>query len=143
MQTHVDVLGWLHTIWGALGLLTGVSLWILALGTRGALGELGLVGPAGQAAVTIFVVCGALLVVCGVAMVLTGRALRSRRRGGRWAALVLAIPNLIVVPFGTALGIYALWVLLNDEARAEFGRPSRAAARLARAARPSDSPMTR
>ena len=41
------------------------------------------------------------------------------------AALILAVPNLIVVPFGTALGIYTFWVLLNDDARREFGRPPR------------------
>jgi hypothetical protein len=32
-----------------------------------------------------------------------------------------------VVPFGTALSVYAFWVLLNDDARAEFGRPLRTA----------------
>ena len=31
-----------------------------------------------------------------------------------------AIPNLFVLPFGTALGIYAMWVLLHDEARKMF-----------------------
>ena len=36
---------------------------------------------------------------------------------GRLAAMVLAVPNLFVLPFGTALGIYAMWVLLHDEAR--------------------------
>jgi hypothetical protein len=132
ISTHIDVLGWLHSIWGALGVFTGVSLWILSIGTRLALGELGLVGPAGLAAVWIFVVCGALLVAGGVAMLWTGRGLRRRVRGARWAAIGLAVPNLVMVPFGTGLGIYALWVLMNDDARAEFGRPSRAAARLAR-----------
>jgi hypothetical protein len=138
MQTHIDVLGWLHTVWGVLGVLTGVSLWILSLGTRQALADLGLAGPAGSAALWIFVVCGAVLVLGGVAVLVTGRALRTRRRGGRWAALVLAIPNLIIIPFGTGLGIYTFWVLLNDDARAQFGRPSRAAARLARAGSTND-----
>jgi hypothetical protein len=41
------------------------------------------------------------------------------------AALVLAVLNLIVVPFGTALGFYTFWVLLNNDARREFGRPPR------------------
>jgi hypothetical protein len=30
-----------------------------------------------------------------------------------------------MVPFGTALSVYAFWVLLNDEARRAFGRPPR------------------
>jgi hypothetical protein len=39
----------------------------------------------------------------------------SLRRGGRWArggALGLAFANLFVPPFGTAHGVYALWLLL-------------------------------
>jgi len=40
---------------------------------------------------------------------------RSLRQGGRWArggALGLAFANLFVPPFGTAHGVYALWLLL-------------------------------
>jgi hypothetical protein len=55
-----------------------------------------------------------------------GRALGRRSRAGRFIALLTAVLNLVVVPFGTALGIYTFWVLLNDDARREFGRPPRA-----------------
>ena len=34
--------------------------------------------------------------------------------------LALAVPNLPVLPFGTALGVYALWILLTNEARRLF-----------------------
>jgi hypothetical protein len=44
------------------------------------------------------------------------------------AALLLALPNLLVLPFGTALGVYTYWVLLNNDARDAFGRPQRSAA---------------
>jgi hypothetical protein len=40
---------------------------------------------------------------------------RSLQRGGHWArggALGLAFANLFVPPFGTAHGVYALWLLL-------------------------------
>ena len=47
----------------------------------------------------------------------TGRALRRRQPAGRSAILWLSVPNLFVLPFGTALGVYALWVLLHHEAR--------------------------
>jgi hypothetical protein len=35
-------------------------------------------------------------------------------------ALGLAIGNLVLLPFGTALGAYACWVLLKDEGRQLF-----------------------
>ena len=69
--------------------------------------------------------CGALFIVGGAATWFTGRALGRRRPAARRVALVLAVPNLLMVPFGTALSIYAFWVLLNDEARRAFGRPPR------------------
>jgi len=37
-----------------------------------------------------------------------------------WLALALAVPNLFVLPFGTALAIYAFWVLLHNETRSLF-----------------------
>ena len=35
-------------------------------------------------------------------------------------ALGLAVGNLVLLPFGTALGAYACWVLLKDEGRRLF-----------------------
>ena len=71
----------------------------------------------------LFIAGGGLLVAASVVMMLVGRALSRRRPAGRVAALALAVPNLVIVPFGTALGIYTFWVLMNDDARREFGRP--------------------
>ncbi len=47
MPLHLDVLGRLHRVWGAFGVLTGASLGVLALGTDAALADLGL-GGAGE-----------------------------------------------------------------------------------------------
>jgi hypothetical protein len=125
MRLHVDVLGWLHLIWGAFGVLTGVSLWVIAAGGRTAMPDLDAAGLAGQGALWLCVITGALLAAFGAANIGVGRALRRRRRLGRLAALVMAVPNLVLVPFGTGLGVYACWVLLNDDARHQFGRPPR------------------
>ena len=124
MRLHIDVLGSLHLVWGAFGVLTGVSLGILAVGTRVALtGDAFGVGE--QAAVSVLVVGAVLLVGGGAAAALTGWGLRHRVGRARLASLILAVPNLVLVPFGTALGVYTLWVLLNDDARRAFGRRPR------------------
>ena len=70
-------------------------------------------------------ISAALMIGLGTAWFVVGRRLRRREARARQAAVFLAIPNLIVIPFGTALGIYAFWVLLNNDARAEFGWPAR------------------
>jgi len=125
MPIHLDVLGRLHVMLGGLAVLAGASLLALAAGTGRALVELDDATAAGQAGVWILLWCGVLFVVGGMATWLTGRALGRRRPAARRLALVLAVPNLLMVPFGTALSIYAFWVLLNDEARRAFGRPPR------------------
>jgi hypothetical protein len=122
---HIDVLGRLHFVWGVFGALTGVSLAVLAVGTGAALAELGSSGRAEDAAVWVFAVGSAFLAGGGAVMMAVGRALRRRRPSGRTIALALAIPNLLFVPFGTALGAYTFWVLLDDDARRAFGRPPR------------------
>ena len=125
MRLHVDVLGWLHFLWGVFGVLVGMSLLVLALGTNAALFQLGSSGPADRAVVWLFVICGLTLDIAGAGTMVVARGLKERRPTSRIAALVLAVPNLVVVPFGSALGIYTFWVLLNDDARREFGRPPR------------------
>src|SRR5688572_33405451 len=67
-----------------------------------------------------FLLCALLLLGAGAANAWAGNALKRRQPNGRLATLVLAVPNLFVLPFGTALGIYAFWVLLHNEARATF-----------------------
>ena len=56
-------------------------------------------------------VIATISVVMGAASILVGWALLSRQPWARVAAIVLAILELIKIPFGTALGIYTLWVL--------------------------------
>ena len=130
MSAHLDALSRLHAVWGIFGLLTGGSLGVLAAGTSAALDELASSGPTGHAAVWILLLVGGSLAAGGALMIVIGRMLAGRRRSGRLLALMFAALNLLFVPFGTALGIYTYWVLLNDDARREFGRPPRAPGRL-------------
>src|SRR5262247_257039 len=104
MRLHIDVLSYLHLVWGAFGMLTGISLAVLAVGTNVAAIEVGAIGAAQVAAVWIFVICSVFIGGFGVVMALIGRALQRRWGRGRRAALLFAVANLAIVPFGTALG---------------------------------------
>ena len=119
MRLHIDALGFLHLLWGGLGVLTEVATGVLALGTHIALG--GAHGRTELASVGFLAMVALLLVGGGVAQMVAGSGLLRRRGPGRVTPLVLAVPNLLFLPFGTALGIYAFWVLLNDDTRREFG----------------------
>lgn len=122
MRAHLDLLTRLYIVWGSLGVLVGVSLLILAAGA-GAASDL----PGGRLAVGAIILAGAaLLPLAGGACALwAGRAMARREPRGRAGALLLAVPNLFLLPFGTALGIYSFWVLLNNHVRPMFApRPT-------------------
>lgn len=125
MRHHIDVLGLLHMVWGVFGVLAGVSLAILATGTYAALADGGALGGAPRAVIWLLSVAAAVMIACGAAWFVIGRRLRRVEARARHGAIALAIPNLLVIPFGTALGVYTFWVLLNNDARAVFGRPAR------------------
>ena len=48
---------------------------------------------------------------------IAGIGLLRMKSWARIIAIVVGCLNLIHVPFGTALGVYTLWVLLKDESR--------------------------
>ena len=120
MSSHLHLLWVLQLVWGALGVLLGISTLMLAIAAM-AIGwttdgdEL----AAGVTAVA-FVVCAVLLLAAGAANAWAGQALRKREPNGRLVTLALAVANLFVLPFGTALGIYAYWVLLHNDTRLQF-----------------------
>ena len=64
-------------------------------------------------------------VVMGLAGLLVGYGLLARQGWGRVLAIVFGILSLIRIPFGTALGIYTLWVLAPGAAGAEWQEVSR------------------
>ena len=122
MERHVNLLAILWTLWGALTILIGVSTMLLAVGALGAI-----LGPSGDAVFTAagliaaaFALTGGLALLWGGAHVLAGLLVRRRTTSGRTLSLGLAVVNLLVLPFGTALGVYALWVLLTSDGRRLF-----------------------
>lgn len=122
MERHVTLLGILASLWGALAAVIGVAMLLLA---AGALAEL--LAPleqsvsfaAGLAAVG-FALFGVFALVFGGAHIWAAALLRGHNPVGRILMLALAIGNLLVIPFGTALGAYALWVLLKHDGHRLF-----------------------
>jgi hypothetical protein len=117
---HLNLLSALHRAWGAMGVLLGLSMLLLA-GGAAAIGwtRAGEALAAGFMA-AVFAVFAAALLVAGGVNVWAGTALERRQAFGRTMTLALAVPNLFVLPFGTALGIYAFWVLLHNDSRRMF-----------------------
>ena len=121
MPSHVDLLGILFIIWGLLTTLVGVST--LALGVAAAALITSRAGGSQFAAgvtAAAFTTLAIMAIVWGIVHVVVGIPLRRRRPWARLTALMLGSVDLLLLPYGTALGAYALWVLLNEKGKALF-----------------------
>lgn len=117
MQRHLELVSILHMVAGALTVLVALSTLALAIGAAALIPTAGLAARATSAA---FAVLAAVALAWGGGTLVTGAALQRRQRWARLLGLGLAILNLFVIPFGTALGVYTLWVLINDRTRQLF-----------------------
>jgi hypothetical protein len=79
-------------------------------------------------ALPIIGIAGTMLVAFLVALALPGLVagvgLLQLRPWGRILGIVVAILHLIHIPFGTIVGIYGLWVLLNRDTERLFSGPA-------------------
>jgi hypothetical protein len=122
VSRHVTLLGILSSVWGALAALVGVSMLLLAAGatTLSNMPEGEAVALAAGFTAAIFASIGVFSLAWGIAHVWAAVLLRRRAPSGRILMIGLAFVNLLVFPFGTALGAYALWVLITHDGRRLF-----------------------
>jgi hypothetical protein len=126
MRKHVELVGVLYFVWGALFALVGIAFLALAFGTAAiATSSRGV-----TAAVTAATFAGLATVslIWGAVHIWDAVAVRHHRELARAIAMILAVLNLFFLPVGTALGIYTLWVLTQDETRPLFESARRAGA---------------
>ena len=71
---------------------------------------------------TLMSMVGGGLLLTALAGLVTGFGLLGRRPWARILAVIMAFLSLLEIPFGTALAIYTLWVLLPAEREAEYKR---------------------
>lgn len=122
MERHVTLLRMLAAVAGALSLLVGVSMFFLAIGAAVELSSpegAGVAVAAGVTAMTfgLFAVCA---LAWGAAHLRAASLLGQRRPSGRLLMMGLGICDFVLLPFGTALGVYALWVLASPASQSLF-----------------------
>ena len=120
MAQHVKILGILHIVFGCLGVVVG-------LGVMAFMGGLGAIAGAESndpAAGPIMALIGGVamvaLLVISVPGIIGGAGLLNYRSWARILVIVISCLELLSFPFGTALGVYGLWVLLNKDTQPLF-----------------------
>ena len=113
MKKHIELLGILHIVFSSMALLLAAVAFLVLSGIgilahdAVAMGILGTIG---------LIVC-VVITALAIPGIVAGIGLLKMKSWARLIAIVIGCLNLIHIPFGTALGVYTLWVLLNDESR--------------------------
>ena len=127
VQQHLQLLGVFWCVYGAYRVMTGIFAVLILMGISapGFLSGFGV--PRGLPFMQFFPWMsglGAVVVVVSairaVLAITAGVSLLMRKSWGRILAIVIAILALLNIPFGTALCIYTLWVLLPSASGAEY-----------------------
>ncbi len=122
METHIKVVGVLNIVFGVLGLCVAGVLALIFAGSAAAVAAdadaeariaIPIIGLTGTALV-------GFLAVWSLPCLVVGFGLVKRRPWARIGGIVVAVLSLVVVPFGTVFGVYALWVLFSPDAERMF-----------------------
>ncbi|MFC2026204.1 hypothetical protein ACFLUC_03315 [Chloroflexota bacterium] len=112
MGTHVKIVGWLWILNGVLSILMFIT----------GLAVINWPGVIPDTQVSILASIGALCFFLPgvIAYLAAGYGLLKYKGWARILAIILAILNLILFPIGTAIGIYTLVIMFNEETKALF-----------------------
>ena len=128
MERHVTILGAFHIAFGAIGLVIALAILVIFGGAAGLIGVGAASDPDALIAVPLVALVGTFLMMAALILSLPGIAagfgLMTYRPWARMLTVVLSLLHLFNFPFGSALGVYGLWVLLSDEGRLLFERRS-------------------
>jgi hypothetical protein len=121
VQEHVRLLGILWLAFSAFNTIGGAILYVLANTLFAHMRDLG--APEAQTAFLrpLLSVVAILLLAKAAIGFYAGWGLLQHERSARIVTLVLAFISMFVnIPFGTALGIYTMWVLLPRDSEREY-----------------------
>jgi len=111
MEKHIPVVAWLQIVMGVIGIIVAAFMFLIIAGAGMISGD--------ETAIAILAIVawflGALISVLSLPGIIGGIYLLKRKEWARILLIVVSLLDLLNFPFGTALGIYTLWVLMKDE----------------------------
>ena len=111
MEKHITLVAAFNIGFGILGILTAIILFVILVGA-GFLSE----DPEAMTILsTVAIFLGSFFVVTSIPEIIGGIGLLKRRPWARILIIIIAVLDLFAIPIGTAIGVYSLWVMLNDE----------------------------
>ncbi|MFN2165349.1 MAG: hypothetical protein ACK2U9_03725 [Anaerolineae bacterium] len=117
LRQHVTIVALLQILPSVLILLLAGFAFLFLAGIGAFVGESGVFGIL----LVVGAAAGAFLGVLALPGIFAGMGLLLRKEWGRFLALLVGVLGLVNIPVGTLIGIYTVWVLMQDEAGPYFG----------------------
>jgi hypothetical protein len=121
VEQHIHLLGILWLAMSAFNVIGGLVLLVVGNTVVAHMNEMGVPPQVPRGFLTALLTIIGIVVLAKAALgFLAGWGLMQRESWGRTLALVLAFISLFNIPFGTAIGVYTLWVLLPAPSQNEY-----------------------
>ena len=123
MASHVRALAILQIVYSALGLLLAILVFMLFGGIAAIVG---FNAPLDDSVVAVPIlaaiggIASSVLMVLSLPRLIAGIGLLKYQNWARILTLVISVLGLVDMPIGTAIGVYALWVLTHRDASPFF-----------------------
>jgi hypothetical protein len=124
MEKHITLVGILNIVYRSLAIIGALILFALAFGfgylmeyiSRFNHNEMCEIPPEMLNVVPIILTCvGVLIMIFAIAGIIGAVGVLRKKEWGRITLLIVSFFSLLSIPLGTILGVYSIWVLLNDE----------------------------
>ena len=129
MEKHITLTGILNIVYSSLTLLGALVLFALSIGFKYLIGFIERFGHCGiheipeevfEIAPIVLAIIGTIILIVSIAGIIGAIGVMKKKEWGRITLLVISFFHLIHIPLGTILGVYSIWVLLNDETIRHF-----------------------
>lgn len=110
MEKHVTIVGALHIAFGALGIILAGIVFVAVVGG-------GFISGDDQALMITSIVGTAILaflLILSIPGIIAGIGVLKYASWARILMLIIAFLDLLNIPFGTILGAYTIWVLIDQ-----------------------------
>jgi phage shock protein PspC (stress-responsive transcriptional regulator) len=116
MEKHINIVAALQIGFSILGLIIGGVLFTLFVLLGSFIDE-----PDAQIVFGIIAkVVMVVLIILSVPGIIAGVGLMKRKEWARILTLILSVLSLVNFPFGTAVGVYSIWALVQPEVSEQF-----------------------
>ena len=112
MKAQIELVAILHLVFSGIGILIAIACFVLLSGIGWISGDATAMGVLGITGLLVALFLG----VVSIPGIIAGIGLLKLKPWARILAIIVSCLDLFNVPFGTALGVYTLYVLMNDEA---------------------------